>query len=89
MKRLGLSRVDYIKIDIEGAEREALSGAAETLARYRPTLMIESDQRPDDMDVLPRVVKTGYASYSLKCGPCQPSYEGSKVLVPHVIYFQQ
>jgi FkbM family methyltransferase len=89
VQRLQLSRVDYIKIDIEGAERAALSGAMKTLAQYRPTLMIESYQQPDDMDVFPRVVASGYPGYALRCGPCQPRYEGSKVIVPHVIYFQK
>ena len=41
VKRLGLPRVDWIKLDIEGAEVEALRGASETLRRFRPTLFIE------------------------------------------------
>jgi hypothetical protein len=38
---LGLPRLDWIKIDIEGAEVEALKGAMKTLRRYKPTLWIE------------------------------------------------
>jgi len=38
---LGLPRLDWIKIDIEGAEVEALKGAMKTLLRYRPTLWLE------------------------------------------------
>lgn len=41
VKELGLSRVDVIKLDIEGAEWMALRGAAETLARFRPLLILE------------------------------------------------
>jgi FkbM family methyltransferase len=37
----GLKRVDLIKADIEGAELSMLRGAAVTLARFRPVLMIE------------------------------------------------
>ena len=37
---LGLPRLDWIKIDIEGAEAEALKGAMKTLRRYKPTLWI-------------------------------------------------
>ena len=38
---LGLPRLDWIKIDIEGAEVEALKGAMKTLGRYKPTLWME------------------------------------------------
>jgi FkbM family methyltransferase len=41
LDELNLPRVDFIKIDIEGMEMEALSGARETIARYCPILLIE------------------------------------------------
>jgi FkbM family methyltransferase len=37
----GFSRLDRIKIDVEGAEFGVLQGGAETLRRYRPQLLIE------------------------------------------------
>lgn len=37
----GLSRVDLIKIDVEGNELYALRGGAETIRRYRPCLVLE------------------------------------------------
>jgi FkbM family methyltransferase len=37
----GLSRLDFIKLDIEGAEPHALAGARRTIARFRPALLIE------------------------------------------------
>jgi FkbM family methyltransferase len=36
-----LPRVDLIKIDVEGMELDVLAGAAKTLARCRPSLIIE------------------------------------------------
>jgi FkbM family methyltransferase len=38
---LGLKRIDYIKIDTEGAEYEILKGAEQTLEQYKPKLLIE------------------------------------------------
>jgi FkbM family methyltransferase len=40
-----LSRVDIIKMDVEGAELFALRGAQETIAKYRPILMLELSDR--------------------------------------------
>ena len=39
---LNLPRVDFIKIDIEGMEVEALTGAEATINRSRPVMMIEA-----------------------------------------------
>lgn len=36
----GLSRVDVIKMDIEGSEVRALEGAKDTIAKYHPVLLI-------------------------------------------------
>ena len=38
---LSLPRVDFIKLDIEGMELEALAGAAETIARSHPIFLVE------------------------------------------------
>ena len=39
---LSLPRVDFIKLDIEGMELEALEGAKDTIARSRPIFLVES-----------------------------------------------
>lgn len=40
-----LTRIDFIKIDAEGYEPWVLKGAAQTIRRLRPTLLVEIDQR--------------------------------------------
>jgi FkbM family methyltransferase len=85
VRDLDLSRVDYIKMDIEGAEREALKGAMETLRTFRPRLMLESYHLPDDMTVLPAIVRQAHGDYQLTCGPCEMYMDR---LVPHVTYWE-
>lgn len=41
LRELGISRVDVIKLDIEGAEWIALRGAVNTITSCRPTLILE------------------------------------------------
>lgn len=41
LRELGVSRVDVIKLDIEGAEWIALRGAVNTISSCRPTLILE------------------------------------------------
>jgi FkbM family methyltransferase len=60
---LKLDRVDFIKMDIEGAERHALAGARRILAMHKPRLAICIYHAPDDPDVVPRVVRTANAAY--------------------------
>ena len=61
-----LKRVDFIKMDIEGAERYALSGARRTLARFGPQLAICLYHRPDDRQVLPELVLGIRPSYRVQ-----------------------
>jgi FkbM family methyltransferase len=39
--RLGLDRLDFLKLDVEGHELPALRGAKDTIARFRPIAAIE------------------------------------------------
>lgn len=41
----GLDGVGFIKIDVEGHEEAVLRGAARTIARDRPTLLVEIEER--------------------------------------------
>ncbi len=82
---LHISRVDFIKMDIEGAEREALAGAAGTLRRFKPTLALDAYHRPDDSVVLPRIIQNANSGYSVVCGPCERTDNSYQ---PHVLYYR-
>lgn len=43
--RLGLAKVDFIKIDVEGAEARVIAGASAVLASMRPLLLIEVNDK--------------------------------------------
>lgn len=65
--RQGLSRVDVIKIDVEGAETLVLRGASQTLARFRPVIVMEmlDDQlRAMDSSMLELETLMAKAGYS-------------------------
>jgi FkbM family methyltransferase len=56
VRKLDLPRVDFIKTDIEGAERNALLGAAHVLSSYAPRMAVSSYHYPDDPAVLRDIV---------------------------------
>ena len=60
---LKLDRVDFIKMDIEGAERHALAGARRLLAVHKPRLAICIYHGADDPEVVPRVVLAANDNY--------------------------
>ncbi len=44
--------VDYIKYDVEGAEKEALEGSREVIRKYRPDLLVSIYHRTEDLHSL-------------------------------------
>jgi FkbM family methyltransferase len=47
-ERSSFGRIDFIKMDIEGAERDALAGAGATLRQFHPRLSITTYHHPED-----------------------------------------
>lgn len=60
--RLGLPRVDYIKMDIEGAEVDALRGAARTIREFRPRLAVATEHTTDQLANTRDVIATVLAA---------------------------
>ena len=67
---LQLPRVDFIKMDIEGAEMPALEGARDTVRRFHPRMAISVEHRPTDPDQIPGIVHGLWPDYVSECGPC-------------------
>lgn len=68
---LKLDRVDFIKMDIEGAEKNALVGAHGTLAKYHPRMALSAYHLPGDPEKIPELVRQGWAGYHTVCGRCE------------------
>jgi FkbM family methyltransferase len=56
-------KVTFIKMDIEGAERNALAGAEQTIRKYHPTLTICAYHKHDDCLVLPALIRSFWEGY--------------------------
>ncbi len=62
---LGGKPLTLLRMDVEGAEREALWGASRSIARYSPKLMISLYHRNEDIYELPLLVKRINSRYRL------------------------
>jgi FkbM family methyltransferase len=70
-----LERVDFIKLDIEGAESEALTGAEQTLRRFRPRLALAAYHQFDDMWALMRQLDQFELGYRFAMSHFTPHHE--------------
>ncbi len=84
VKELNLERVDFIKMDIEGAEVEAIEGARETIAKYHPRMAIAAYHQPDDPVSIPAAARAAWSGYRMACGPCA---DAGAFVRPDVLYF--
>jgi FkbM family methyltransferase len=67
-----VSRVDFIKIDVEGGELNVLKGAVETLSKYRPLLYCEMYEK--------WTASFGYASADIFAFARSLGYSGARVI---------
>ena len=57
--------MDYIKYDVEGAEKEALLGSVNTIKAHKPALLVSAYHRSEDIFELPLMLNTLEPSYKL------------------------
>ena len=70
-------RVDFIKYDVEGAEKEAILGSERTLSLWRPRLLVSVYHRVCDLFALPLLIHRICPTYRLmlRKSMCVPAWE--------------
>lgn len=86
VKELKLDRVDFIKMDIEGSEQNALIGAKETISKYRPRIVVANEYSSDqEAGQIVSIVRNFYPNNQTQCGICEINRE--RRLHPHILFF--
>jgi len=72
-----IKKINLIKIDVEGNELNVINGAIETIKKFKPTILIEIEQRVHDFDInkiFNFIINLGYQIdfYDLKKMEFQP-----------------
>jgi FkbM family methyltransferase len=67
---LGLTRVDVIKADIKGAGTRMILGAADTIRRFHPRIIISTEEAPEDPAAIHDLVMRLSPAYQFRPGPC-------------------
>ncbi len=85
IQHMKLSRVDFVKMDIEGAEQRALRGARQLLVRFQPRLAISSYHLKGDPAAICSIVWQAHADYLVVSKDLVKAEGG--VFVPKVLFF--
>jgi len=71
-----LPKVDFIKMDTEGYERQIIKGATQTIKKFKPIIACSGYHLPDDEKIIPEMVLDINPDYSFKM-----INRGEKVLI--------
>lgn len=63
-----ISRIDFLKLDVEGSEMEALRGSAHAISRFRPKMALSLYHKPNDIFEIIEYVRSNYPFYKLYLG---------------------
>ena len=77
VSRSSIPKVDFIKMDIEGAEPYALRGALDTIRRFRPKLAIAIYHSLDDFVNIPKFIHSLGLGYAFHLGHSSIHHEES------------
>ena len=76
-------KIDYIKYDVEGAEREALVGSDAIIRAYSPAMLVSLYHRSADVFEIVNTLKESYPEYDMYLRRlwCVPAWELDLILV--------
>ncbi|MEM0302994.1 MAG: FkbM family methyltransferase [Archaeoglobaceae archaeon] len=66
VEETNIEKVDFIKIDTEGYEREIIKGAKETIRKFKPKMAISAYHLPDDKEKIPELILSIRDDYRFK-----------------------
>ncbi|WAJ37292.1 FkbM family methyltransferase [Pseudomonas sp. GOM7] len=83
VKRLGISSIDFIKIDVEGLETFVIEGLRESIASYKPIIMLEWNSSATregfrDKELFSKILY-GYSAFSVSSNHEKPAGGESKL----------
>jgi FkbM family methyltransferase len=84
VNELKLEKVDFVKMDIEGAPDRAIEGASNTLTKFKPRLAISTEEETDDPQKIAALVFRHRSDYRILCGQCAVK---SNYVDPAVLFF--
>lgn len=58
-----LRACDFMKIDVEGMEQQAIAGALQTIRQYNPIIYIENDRKENSSKLIEMLQEEGYDMY--------------------------
>lgn len=89
VEELKLQRVDFIKLDIENAEANALRGAKRTIEAFHPRVAValeNSKTRIEYAREVQSVMLDAFPGYIYECGACT-NPEASRTVLPEILHF--
>ena len=78
-----LPHVDFIKMDVEGAELDILKGAATTIARFKPILALSAYHKLDDFWTLTKFIKSIRPDYEFALRQSYETPEDEPAIFPN------
>ncbi len=80
-----LDEVNFIRLDVEGAEAKALAGAVQTIKRWKPRISVAAYHEPEDPKRMTDIILKIRPDYKRECGPCTEANNGVR---PDVLWFR-